>query len=391
LADFDVAVVGAGCAGLWAAKTSAEGGAKTLLLDRGARIGERILCAEGVGADAISGLLEMRPEWIATSIERVRLSGPEGAQVEFEEPGCGYILHKGLFLRGLSELAAACGADIWPASDVTGVESLKTGELGLHIRRPRGECRVTAGAVVAADGIESGVCRQMGIHDGLRPRDVFYCAQYTVAPVGVEPDLIEFHFGRDVAPGGYAWVFPKGTGSANVGVGIVVASDGQKPVDYLRRFKERRCPEAKILGYVVGGVPSVRSPHKAFGKGVFAAGDAAGVADPILGAGIVQGMESAAVAAGTALRRSQGGSAPKAVDRQFTSGIKARHKDRRIRFAIRRIFEKMSDKELAAMVTATGEYMAQGSARRGDPLRLVRFLARLMPGTFRAIRHLVRA
>jgi digeranylgeranylglycerophospholipid reductase len=171
----------------------------------------------------------------------------------------------------------------------------------------------------------------------------------------------------------------------------VVASDGQRPSDYLRRFKERRCPEAKILGYIVGGVPSVRSPHKAFGKGVFAAGDAAGVADPILGAGIVQGMESAAVAAGTALRRSQGGSAAKAVDKQFTSGIKALHKDRRIRFGIRKIFEKTSDKELAAMVTATGEYMAQGSARRGDPLRLIRFLARLMPGTFGAIRHLVRA
>jgi digeranylgeranylglycerophospholipid reductase len=37
------------------------------------------------------------------------------------------------------------------------------------------------------------------------------------------PDAIVLHFGDRVAPGGYAWVFPKGAGSANVG--LCVSSD----------------------------------------------------------------------------------------------------------------------------------------------------------------------
>jgi digeranylgeranylglycerophospholipid reductase len=338
----------------------------------------------------MSGLVKLRPEWIAASINGGKLFGPEGVMVEFEEPGCGHVLHKGLFLQGLSEIAAGCGADIWPASDVTGVGPLATGGLTLTISRAGEECSVTAGAVVAADGIESEVCRRIGIHDGLRSEDLFCCAQYTVAPIETDSHLVEFHFGREVAPGGYAWVFPKGGTVANIGIGIVPGgAGGLKPSGYLQRFKQRRCPESKILGYVVGGVPSVRSPHKACGSGVFAAGDAAGVADPVSGAGIVPGMLSGAIAGTAARRYAEDGSGVKAIEKQFAAGMKSVCRNRRVRFAVRKILAGMNDGELAGMVKATGEYVAQGSGLRGDPFRLVRFLTKTMPKTFGLIRHLV--
>ena len=222
---------------------------------------------------------------------------------------------------------------------------------------------------MAADGIEARLGRQAGVQNSLRPGELFSCAQYTVAPVDVDPNRVEFHFGREVAPGGYAWVFPKGDSVANVGVGTVCDSKIKMvPIDYLRRFKERRCPEAEVRSSIVGGVPSAKAPFRAFGKGVFLAGDAARVADPVSGAGIVPGMESGAAAAHAASAYSGNGSNTRAIEKEFSKNLKAFLKDRRLRFAVRRILARMTDKELSRMLELTGEYASGGSLLKGEAL-----------------------
>ena len=52
------------------------------------------------------------------------------------------------------------------------------------------------------------------------------CAQYLMTNVDVDQDAIYLHFGDNVAPGGYAWVFPKGGDSANIGLGVVALRAG---------------------------------------------------------------------------------------------------------------------------------------------------------------------
>ena len=199
--------------------------------------------------------------------------------MEFTEPGCGYVLNKSAFLRGLSRMAAEAGVEIWPASRAAQVRVLDGGGIELKIENPGGERTLTAGALVGADGVEASVARQVGLHGGLKADDLFSCAQYTLAPIDADPHTVEFHFGRETAPGGYAWVFPKGDSVANVGVGVIPGrSGGVTPREYLEKFKQQRCPRSKILGYVLGGVPTVRDPSKAFKSGVFAVGDAAGIA-----------------------------------------------------------------------------------------------------------------
>ena len=52
-------------------------------------------------------------------------------------------------------------------------------------------------------------------------RDMESCAQYVVDDRAHRSRRDRLHFGDRVAPGGYAWVFPKGAGAANVGLGVL--------------------------------------------------------------------------------------------------------------------------------------------------------------------------
>jgi digeranylgeranylglycerophospholipid reductase len=107
-----------------------------------------------------------------------------------------------------------------------------------------------------------------------------------------EPDFCEFVLGS-VAPGGYAWVFPKGGDTANVGMGIL-ASMLKKPGDvkmYIDRWikKDPRLSCAQPLE-AVGAAVSVSPPvEKSISDGLLLVGDAARVIDPITGGGIANG------------------------------------------------------------------------------------------------------
>ena len=44
----------------------------------------------------------------------------------------------------------------------------------------------------------------------------------------VAPDYCEFIIGSE-APGGYIWIFPKGNGVANVGIGVIGTEAKKRP------------------------------------------------------------------------------------------------------------------------------------------------------------------
>ncbi|MFZ1947768.1 MAG: NAD(P)/FAD-dependent oxidoreductase [bacterium] len=389
MADFDVAVVGAGCSGLWAAVTARRGGGRVLLLERNAGIGERILCAEGVGRAGLSALMPVRPEWIAEPVDGVFFRAPGGQRAEIREPGAGFVAHKEIVLRDLAGAAAEAGVEIRLGCEVRDLRQAGPREWSVEIATGSGVTTVSCGSVVGADGIECRIGRRLGIKRALKRSDLFLCAQYTVAPVDAPVGAIEIHLGREVAPGGYAWVFPKGEGVANVGLGVLGEPGGRPAVEYLKRFVRARCPESKIVKAVVGGVPSEREPFKASAGGVFLAGDAARMPDPVSGAGIVPGMASGEVAGRHALRHALGQSDLEAGDREFAKAMRAMSADRKVHWALRQALTRMSDKDLAKMVALIGDYAGRGLSLRSNPMAFVGFLARKMPTCFRLARHLV--
>jgi len=127
------------------------------------------------------------------------------------------------------------------------------------------------------------------------------CAQYLVQGIEFDPDAIYIQFGDRIAPGGYAWLFPKGRDVANVGLGLVaLRSAGKSARAYLDAWIDRRYPHGARIGYTVGGVIVHTTISRTVTDGVLVAGDAAHMINPLSGGGIVNAMKAGRLAGRTA-------------------------------------------------------------------------------------------
>ncbi|MDP3909224.1 MAG: NAD(P)/FAD-dependent oxidoreductase [Gemmatimonadales bacterium] len=298
--DIDVLVVGAGPAGsvaAWQARQAAPE-LDVVLLERDRAVGAPVRCAEGVG-DA--GLREFAsPEgtdWAARKITRVIFLAPDGTEVKVAERNVGWVLDRTRFDAHLAAEARAAGAEVLVATEATGMS--RNGDGRWHVRVKSGGIEETwrARVVIGADGVETMVGRWAGLDTRVPSRDMESCAQYVLQGIACDPDAIYLQFGDAIAPGGYAWIFPKGIGVANVGLGLVaLKTNGRNARQYLDDWIDRRYPGAARTGYTVGGVIVHTTIKQTFTDGVLIAGDAAHMINPLSGGGIVNAMKAGRLA-----------------------------------------------------------------------------------------------
>ena len=302
--DVDVLVIGAGPAGAvaaWEAKRAAPE-LDVVVLERDPAVGTPVRCAEGVG-DA--GLREFAsPEgapWVARQITRVIFVAPDGAEVSVAERDVGWILDRTRFDAFLAAQAAAQGAAVLVGTEASGMAPARDGRWDVRVRDARGEGVYRARVVIGADGVEAMAGRWAGLDTRVPARDMESCAQYVVQGIDFDPDAIYLQFGDRIAPGGYAWVFPKGVGVANVGLGMVaLKGDGRSAREYLDGWIARRYPQGARVGRTVGGVILHTTLRRTCADGMMVAGDAAHMINPLSGGGIVNAMKAGRLAGRTA-------------------------------------------------------------------------------------------
>lgn len=301
--SYDVLVIGAGPAGSIAAKTAAEKGLDVLLIEKRQEIGDPVRCAEGVSKQYLKRHVEIDKKWICADLKGSRIYAPDGTKIEMVEEiaggEVGYVLERKIFDRALAENAAKAGAEVRVKTRATGLiieDDFIKGARLMHLGK---EYDVHAKIVIGADGVESKVGRWAGIDTSLKPADIETCVQYLVAGIGINQEYCEFYIGNEIAPGGYVWIFPKGEGKANVGIGILGSKMGKfkpRPVDYLNTFLEKKFPNARIVEMIFGGVPVSGSIEKTSANGLMLIGDAARQSDPVTGGGILNAMDAGKMA-----------------------------------------------------------------------------------------------
>ena len=299
LIETDILVIGAGPAGSSTAKHAALNGADVILMDKKSEIGAPKRCAEGVSKEGLSKLgIEPNSRWVTKELSGVRLISPNGTDVWMREdqvklPEAGYILERKVFDKFMAMDAARAGATIMIKTLARGMRKDNNSYI-VSCESMGEDFEIKAKIVVGADGPESRVGKWGGLKTAVKPKNMESGIQFEMVGLEMEdPDCIEFYFGS-VAPGGYAWIFPKGDDIANVGLGIVSTYTDKSAYEHLLEFV-KNCPATKNAQPVelnIGGDPVGGMIKNLVKDHIMIVGDAAGHVNPLTGGGIITALEA---------------------------------------------------------------------------------------------------
>jgi digeranylgeranylglycerophospholipid reductase len=230
-------------------------------------------------------------EFIVNTISGAYLYAPDERK-RVDVGGAGYILDKPAFLTALAERAKKAGADILYGS---GVEDIirDNGLVALKCKQETEPFTVRTRIAVGCDGVGSLLARKFFS----RKNYIAIAAlQYTMTNCHIEDETkLEIYVGHEKAPAGYVWVFPKGEGEANVGIGLKGANAKQ----LLDRFISNHpsmFSNAKIERSLAAPVPVGGEIEQYVMDNMMLCGDAAGQVIPLTGAGIHTSLVSGKVA-----------------------------------------------------------------------------------------------
>jgi len=289
---YDLVVVGAGPAGASAARAACQKGARVLLIDSRANPGSPVQCAEYVPnqvrnyVPVVTGAVVQKIDTLLTFINNELASTLAGP---------GYMLDRRVFDVSLVEAARESGAEV-----CSNTKAIAKTDQGLIVScNCQESAAIKCQVIIGADGPRSAVGGWMNS----RNQNFMVGLQYNL-PLRQPQYSTDIYF-KPEYHGGYAWLFPKGS-HANVGVGVSLPYKDRLPrlvdefITWLAAAGKMSGtqPETKTAGLIPVGGPL---PVTQAGN-LLLAGDAAGLAHPVTGGGIMNAIVSGQIAGETAAK-----------------------------------------------------------------------------------------
>ena len=289
----DVVVIGAGPAGLMAARELARRGHDVTVLEEHASIGVPAHCTGLLGLDAFAEL-DIPRHTILSTAQAATFVAPDGSSVRVDTDRVNAaIVDRARFDQALGDSSRDAGVDLRSNARV---RAIAIDEDAVTITADGASQPIAARACVLACGANYRFNRELRL--GV-PRAFVQSAQLELPFAG--PPEVEVHLGRARAPRGFAWVVPfQRDGQPCQRLGLMAdARAGVLFRNFAADVRSRFAPggdpwpEPRLKMLPLGPVA------KTFGARVLAVGDAAGLVKPTTGGGIYYGLLSGAFAAET--------------------------------------------------------------------------------------------
>ncbi len=346
-----VAVIGAGTAGLIAARALADKGIRTRVYEQKAVPSSRIYASgilsmrglEGLGigyAPAVTNTLDGANLHAGGRVLRVRSSSPVAVVLSRER------------LSGICmDEALSAGASIETGRRMTtsALDSISSGSI-----------------IIGADGAVSSVANHFSM-GAIDRYSLTYKAEYNVAV----PDrsVVDLFFDNSVSPGLFGWLCPNAPDVLEVGIGISSSSAISAASAFGRFLKTRYVSEAVCGSRPVSAGASMipmcmRRSIIDEARSVLLVGDAAGQVKAATGGGIVFGGNAALMAADAVYGNIASGTSLLSYRKRFMSRYGTEMK---LHSLVHRLYSSQSPGTMAAMVSLSKALGAESFlGRYGD-------------------------
>jgi len=336
---YDVAVVGGGPTGSYAAYKLAEMGYGVVVLEAKGRLGEKVCCTGLIGRECVSSF-DIDNRVILRWANSARLFSPSGRLLRLwrQEPqAC--VVDRAAFDMAIVSRAQGNGVEYVLNSQVRDV-AIGDDRVRIEATRQGEKVNFEARAVVIATGFGSKLVEGLGLG---KVGDLVMGAQAEVETTGV--DEVEVYFGQEIAPGFFAWLVPTSSRRARVGL-----LSRLKPGHYLRKLMSSLQAQGKIVSTQAelsyGGIP-LKPLTRTYGKRLVVVGDAAGQVKPTTGGGIYYGLLCADIAANN-LHRALGSDVltAKSLANYEREWKKKLGRELKRGYWARRFYERLNDRQI---------------------------------------------
>ena len=392
--NYDAIIVGAGPAGLLAATRIAERGHNVLVSEEHAKIGEPDHCA-GLLSSSGLGSLNLKPpaDVVQNTVSGARIHAPSGHSI-FIERGRreAFVIDRRRFDSWLAERAVDKGVTVVTKSKVKEISGSKSGTQSIKTTSLDHETKV----ILIAEGARCVLSKSKGF-PVVSKQSRLPAYQYEVKDVDIEEDLVEMFYGRQLAPGFFAWIIPLGEGRARVG--LASRSKSKVRLDSALRHHpliSKRLERAEIVRGM-GGIVLVGQPvSRVSADGLAIVGDTAGMVKATTGGGVIIGGLTAQIAGETVSSALQEGDVSrKSLSRYDRQSKSLYYRELQTMYLAQKALMSLNDKGLDSVVQDAHEMgLLEIVRREGDMDLQGRVIRKLIsnPRTFllglKAVRYI---
>lgn len=282
---YDVIIVGAGPAGLHAAKLLSLKGYEILVLESKDEIGKNVICTGIIGKKSYEELGFAKNQ-VLRSIQNVRMDSPFDTSILYRHPEpFAFVLDRQRFDKYLMESALGHGVRVVLQCRVINAKIEETNVKVKCIGNDGSVIKYKCKTLVIATGVENGLNMKLGL--GYPVHFSKAAQKYLKSDKNDEITLI---IGNRFAKGGFGWIVPLGDGMARIGlISKSNLKSGFKNI--MQRYFPFEQDNSMQIKPIAQGLVS-----KTFSNRVIAIGEAAGQVKTTTGGGIYFGLLCAEIA-----------------------------------------------------------------------------------------------